>query len=274
MQPPLGPLELLRNLRQRRIQAGLLVVREVRRDGIAPLRPRTPDQAAVRVALAAATLLDAVHLLVVRPREIPAGEAGERPADRLLRSAEMQQMLLGLVGVVPDRIAQQLRAGRRGGVGRGLDANEPLQGVQTSARLPPLVRAGPWQPGLQVLGRAPAVRVAEPGENGACAADAERVDQLAPQQPECHRVEQQDALAGEPQDAAFRVDLQQFLQVQISCTHRPPAPVEMRGKAITLIVARGREDGRIAENKALTALAAALLYRGVCAMWAQTRRET
>ena len=102
-------LSSLGHLRQRGIQAGLLVERQVSGDGLAPLVDRTADHAAHGVALAAAALLQAVDLAAVGAREVAAGEAGQRPAHRLVGAAEVQQVLLGLVAVVPDRERDRLR---------------------------------------------------------------------------------------------------------------------------------------------------------------------
>jgi len=106
---PLFFLERVGQLRQPRIQAGLLLVKgEVRRQFRPPLVLRANDRAADRVAFAAAAILDGDDLLAVDARHVAAGEARQGPADRLLRLAEMQQMLLGLIRIVPDT----LRAGR------------------------------------------------------------------------------------------------------------------------------------------------------------------
>ena len=51
-------------------------------------------------------------------------------------------MLLGFVGVVPDRFADRLRS-RPCRAHRRLDAHQPLQGVQPAARLPPFVLVVP-----------------------------------------------------------------------------------------------------------------------------------
>ena len=102
---------------------------------------------------------------------------------------------------------------------RRLDAHQPLQGVQPAARLPPFVFAVPREAGVEVLGGAPAVRVAEPRQDRARAGQTERLDQLAAQQPQRHGVQQQHAFVGEAEDAALRVDVQQFLEIEVVGAH-------------------------------------------------------
>ena len=64
--------------------------------------------------------------------EVAAGEAAQRPAHRLVGAAEMQQVLLGLVRVVPDRLGER-RAARRSRAPTGSNTHQPLQPVQPPA---------------------------------------------------------------------------------------------------------------------------------------------
>src|SRR5687768_4715040 len=64
--------QLAGDLRERGIETGLLVVGQMRRNRVSPLDQRTSHDATVSVAFAATALLDAVHLLLVRPRKISA----------------------------------------------------------------------------------------------------------------------------------------------------------------------------------------------------------
>ena len=63
------------------------------------------------------------------------------------------------------------------------------------------------------------MRVAEPREDRARARQTERLDQFPAEQPQRHGVEQQHAFVGEPQDAAIRVDVQQFFEIEVVGAH-------------------------------------------------------
>ena len=91
-----------------------------------------------------------------------------RPAETSFL-AEMQQMLLCLIGVVPDRIAEWLRPLTRT---RGLDSDEALKRMQSSSRMAPLVVGVPGESRAKVAGCAPAVRVAKARQHGATAGGA------------------------------------------------------------------------------------------------------
>ena len=217
-QRALDPLQLLGDLRQRRLHARLLVEGQVIGERLAPFVDRPADHTAYRVALAAAAFLHAVDVPAVGAGEVAAGKAGERPAHGLLGAPEVQQVLLGLVAVLPDRERNRLGAVARIPGGR-LDAHQTLQRVQPSAGALPVVLAVPRKAVLERIGGAPAVGVAEPGQHRPSRREPERVDQLAPQQAHRHRVEQQGSLVGEADDAALGVELEQLAEVEISGAH-------------------------------------------------------
>ena len=105
-----------------------------------------------------------------------------------------------------------------------LDAEQAFERVDAGARAPPVVVAVPLELRLHRLGHAPAVREAELGEHGAGGGEAEVLDEVLAQQAHRHRVEQQRALPGEADHAAFRVQLQQLLVVQIVRAHLDGLP--------------------------------------------------
>ena len=234
-------------------QAVLGVVGELRADLVAPLLARAGDDPADGVALAAAAGLERVDLAPPDAREIAAGEAGERPADRVRGLAEVNEMLLGLVGVEPDRVAERFRPRRRilfrrfrsvGSVWRERD-DQALQGVEPAPGVPPFVLVVPGEGGAQRLGRPPAVGEAEAGEHAARPGLAESVDQELAQQPERDGVEQQRALAGEVEDAATRFEAEQFPEVEVARPHGE-APFTLRVESInmSLLGARARTPNR------------------------------
>ena len=68
--------------------------------------------------------------------------------------------------------------------------------------------------------------VAKPRKDGARACKANRLDQLTTQQAKGHRIQQQHTLVRKMQDAAVRVELQQFLQVEIAGTNGSSSHIE------------------------------------------------
>ena len=131
----------------------------------------------------------------------------------------MQEVLLGLVG--GDEHHPLL--GERS-LASGLDAKEAFEGVDARAGAEPVLVAVPLELRLHRLGHAPAVGEAELGEHGARGGEAEVLDQVLAQESHRHRVEEQRALPGEADHAAFRVQLQQLLVIQIVGAHRLPSP--------------------------------------------------
>src|ERR1700683_1537907 len=129
----------------------------------------------------------------------------------------MQQVLLGLVRVVPDAFRTW-----RGTIERGLchlRAHEPLNRVQARAGLSPLLFAIPGEYLAQHFGHAPAVSVAEPGEHRARHRGAERLNQFPSQQTQRDCVQEQYALAGERDDAALGGKVQELMNIEIGGSH-------------------------------------------------------
>ena len=206
-QPLFRLLELRRDPGQPRVEALLVVVGDLVGDGVAPLVARLAHHVAAGVALADAALLDADDLLAVAVRQVAAGEAGQRPADRLLGAPELQQVLLGLVRLVPQGLGERLvrrRAARR--TLDRLDAHQPLQRVQPAAGDLPLALVLPGELRAHRLRRAPAVRVAEAREHPARDGDPDRLDELAPQDAERDRVHEDHAFTGEAQHASLAAE--------------------------------------------------------------------
>src|SRR5207302_291004 len=100
-------------------------------DALAPLLARLADDVADGIALADAALLDADDLLAVAIGHVAAGVADQRPAHRLLGAAEVQEVLLGLVRVVPQPLGERLGVARQ--ARQRLDAHQALERVQAPA---------------------------------------------------------------------------------------------------------------------------------------------
>ena len=130
----------------------------------------------------------------------------------------MDEVLLGLVGVEPDRVAQGFRPRRWIPLRRHGD-DQALQRVEPAPGVPPLLFVVPGEGGPQRLGRPPAVGEAEAGEQAARAGLAEGFDQELAQQAEGEGVEQQRPFAGEAQGAAAGFEAEQLPEVEIACSH-------------------------------------------------------
>src|SRR4029077_8282350 len=99
------------------------------------------DRATDRIALASAAILDGNDLLAVDARHVAAREAHQRPADGLICLSKMQQVLFGLIRVVPNALGA-----RRGRAHRGtchLCAHEALNRMEPRAGSSPFVLAVP-----------------------------------------------------------------------------------------------------------------------------------
>jgi hypothetical protein len=207
-----------------------LEVHEVRAPVLAPLLGGPAGHHAHGVPLAPAALLDTADAPPVAVRQVPAGEAAERPAHGLRGQAEVRNVRGGFIGLLPDGLREVagrlLRASRH-----GLVDHQPLQLVQASARPVPLLLALPRKGGLEGLGHAPAVRVAEARQDRSRRRQAQALDELLPEQPQLHHVEDHRALAAEAERPPLRLELQQLPKVEILRAHRR---LEMRGHRITL----------------------------------------
>ena len=149
-----------------------------------------------RVAAPLAVGLDAKQRTPVGAAQVAARKPAQRPTHRIVGLAEVQEVLLGLVGLAPDRLGEGPRLDALALVNR-LEGDQALQPMQATARAPPLVDARPRQRMLQGLGRAPAVGIAKPRDDASRRVEAERLDQLLAQQPERDGVEQHRSLTRE-----------------------------------------------------------------------------
>src|SRR3954467_9609884 len=102
------------------------------------------------VALARAAVFENVDLLASGPTDVAAGEAADRPAHGRIGAAEVQQMLLRLVG------GKQHRASLGERVASRLDMEKAFEGVDAGAGVAPVLVAVPLELGLHRLGHAPA----------------------------------------------------------------------------------------------------------------------
>src|SRR5262245_3171734 len=211
-------LECVGQLRERRIQARLLIEGQVRRELWSPLLLRADDRSTERIAFAPAAIFDGDDLFAVHTGHVATGEAHQRPADRLVRLSEVQQMLLGLVRIVPEAFAAGGGRSERGTC--YLDAYETLDRMQTRARGAPFVLAVPRESLPKRLSHAPSVRIAKPGEHGPRPCRTERLDQLPPEEPQRDGIEQERAFAGEGDESALGNEVQQFVNIEIGGAHQ------------------------------------------------------
>ena len=94
-----------------------------------------------------------------------------------------------------------------------------LELMESTTGKPPLVRRLPIERGLERLGGPPAMRVAEAGQNPPRRRTADGFDQLLAKGPKRYRVQEDGAVAGEPQDAALWLEIEQLTQIQIVSSH-------------------------------------------------------
>src|SRR5712671_858586 len=198
-------LENVGQLGERRIEARLLIERQMHREFRSPLLLGTDDRSTDRILFA----IDTGH--------VATGEAHQGPADRLVRLSEMQQMLLRLVRIVPDAFGA-------GGGGterspRHLRAHQTLYRVQARSRGAPVILAVPGKSLPKRFGDAPSVCVTESGEYGSRRCRAECLDEFLPEEPERDRIEQEHALASEGDASTLGDEMQQFVNIEIGGAH-------------------------------------------------------
>ena len=160
---------------QRRVQGGPVVGHRA----ALPVLLEAALHPAVWVAPPGAGGLPDHHLAAVGARHVAGREGGEGPADRLGGGAEVEPVLLGLVGVVPEGLGERMG---RGVVGHRLHPHQPLQRVEPPAGAAPVALLLPGEGRPHGLGRAPPVGVAEAGEQGLGAGQAVAGDELGAQQ--------------------------------------------------------------------------------------------
>ncbi len=135
----LGLLQRLRHLPQRALHALRLVEAQRLHALRPPLLARLAEDLAHRVSLAHAPRLQAVDGLAVAVAHVPAGEPRQAPAHRLIRPPQVQQVLLRLVGLAPQRLGERARArppacappARRAPVPAGCAAGRPPASTPT-----------------------------------------------------------------------------------------------------------------------------------------------
>ena len=212
----LGVLQRLRGLRERGVEALLVVERQHAVHRVAPVVARPADHVAHRVAASAAAILDAVDLPPVRAAQVAAREAALGPAHGGVGPAEVEQVLLGLVRVVPHRLRER-RA--RVAADDRFGHDQALELVDPAARDPPLVLVVPRKRRLHRLRRSPAVGVAELCEDAARAGHAERLDHRVAQEAKREGIHDQRALSREPHDAAGGFEVEQIAEVEVVESH-------------------------------------------------------
>ena len=220
-QLPLGGLQALGDPVQGHLQAvlerGRFEKPQLMGALIPPALPGAPEQVAGGVTVAHAAILQHEDLLAGGPAQVAADEAADGPAHGTFRAAEMEQVLLGLVGR-----GQQDSLPGQGVPAAGVHLEHAFQGMQPHGRVPPLRVVVPLEFGAQGFGHPPAVGEAELGEHGAGRQQAEVLHEVLAQKAHGHRVQQDRALPGEADDAAVRIQLEQFLVIQVGGAHGLP----------------------------------------------------
>jgi hypothetical protein len=130
----------------------------------------------------------------------------------------VEQVLLGLVGLVPVRLDEGLRFARRARPDL-LDHHLPLEHVDAGTRQPPLFRVRPGKAGPKGLRHPAAMGVPEAGEHAARRGEPQAADELLAEEAERHRVEEEHPLAAEADDAATGLEAEQLPQVQVLGAH-------------------------------------------------------
>ena len=146
----------------------------------------------------------------------------------------MQEMLLGLVRVVPDAFGAWGRGAERGAC--HLRAHEALNGVKARAGGPPFILAVPRESFPQHLGHAPSVRVPESREHRPRRRHPERLNQLFSQQPERDGVQEKHALAGERDDSALWQEVKQLVNIQVRRAHEASVELIFKVRVKTIIL--------------------------------------
>ena len=189
------------------LQAGDLVLNgcrlEVLQVGLelrAPVGSPSAGGAAAALTRGTAGRFDEVDLFPQAGREVPAGVAGELPADRLRRGPEMAEVLLRLVAVLPldlDLEPVVARKARHASLHR---QSFSLERVQHGPGPAPLLQTIPLEEILHGLRVAVAVGVAEAGQESPCGLPPHRLDQLPAQDPQDVRVVEEHAAIVERDD--------------------------------------------------------------------------
>src|SRR5450631_428098 len=125
---------------------------------VTPFLTRSPDQVASRIALGQAAVFENVDLLAGATTDVSAAKAADGPARRFIGSAEVQEVLLGLVACQQHHSVLGKEA-----VASGFHVEEALESVDAGSRALPFHRVLPLECRLHGLGHAPTVGEAELG---------------------------------------------------------------------------------------------------------------
>jgi hypothetical protein len=170
-----------------------------------------------RVALAHALILDRAHLPGSGETQVAARQPAEGPANRVFRPAQVKQVLLGFVGDPPGP-----PFGGERGRAAGFQHEKPLERVEPRAGATPLLVGVPFELGAHCFGHPSAMHVTETAEDASRHPDTEGVDQLFPEQPLGHRVENQRPLACKADEPSSWVELEKFLEIEVFDAHESP----------------------------------------------------
>ena len=117
-----------------------------------------------------------------------------------------------------------------------LRANEALNRMESRAGRSPLVFAIPRESLAERFGDAPTMRVPEPGQDRSRGRQAEHVDELLPEQPQCDRIQQKHTFAGEGDQPALREKVKQLVNIEVRSTHDASGKtLKLRVDTITMI---------------------------------------
>ena len=176
----------------------------------------------------ATVLFDEIDLLAQTSGEVSAGVPGERPADRLRRRAQVAEVLLRLVAVLPADLdlgeATIRPRPQTDAHGDGL----ALKGVQDGAGFVPFLGAVPAEKPLEGVGIAVAVGVAQPRQQSPGNLPPDRLHQLSSQDAQGVGIVQKHPVVVEGDGSLFRPEIEQFEQLELLRLHialqSPPRP--------------------------------------------------
>ncbi len=214
----LGLLEVRGDQVQRGFEPFLEVLDAVEAEFLGPFVPpfldRAGQEVARGVAASHAALLEHVDLLAHRTAQVPARDAADGPADRVVAPAQVGDVLFRFVRADE----RQAFLGQRT-VSPRPQVVHAAEHVDAPARLLPVVLALPLEHLLRRRGHAPALDVAEAGQDGPGGGGTEVVDQLLAQVPLRRGVEDERALTREADHATLSIELHQFADIEIFDMH-------------------------------------------------------
>ena len=198
-----------RHLFQQRVILEIVAVRLA----VGPDLDRAPDDVAMVAAVGRTVRFLEQDQPAHEGAGVAAGVAEQGPAGRAFDDAVRLAVRVGLPGVVPAELEDEVVLGVERAHAYRLDARRALQHVQLRADQEHLFRRAPGTGLLGDLGVAQAGGIAHAREQAPRVLGANRVDQVLAQRAERRRVQQHDPVIAQPDRAAVRRKAQQTAQI-------------------------------------------------------------